>query len=105
MGYFGRDRTGGGWTLCSREEEAPKEDCESLLWVKAKSGSSSRICPGVLGVEEEAESSTLVSELAFVCSMMRRACGFYGILVRVEWRVGTSDQRLFSIQAECLQAM
>ena len=75
MGYLGRDRTGGGWTLCSREEEAPKEDCESLLWVRAKSGSSSRICPGVLGVEEDAESSTLGSELGFGCSMMAMVTG------------------------------
>lgn len=62
MGFFGFVYGGGASSLSSREEEeAPKDDCESLLWAREKSGSSSRIWPGELGVEDEAESSTLGS--------------------------------------------
>lgn len=60
MGFFGFVYAIGASPSSSREEEdAPKDDCESLLWAREKSGSSSRIWPGELGVEEEAESSTL----------------------------------------------
>ena len=62
MGFFGFVYAIGTSSFSSGDEEdAPKDDCESLLWAREKSGSSSRIWPGELGVEEEAESSTFGS--------------------------------------------